>query len=156
MRLPPARRPRPPRRGAALVETSLVLCIFLLFLFGILEYARFVMVYQAMQNAAREGARYAIAVINPDTVPNANVESEVRRRLKGMDRNLNNFSVSVSAIVMRNGAAGTPLANRYDASNNDGVVVEINYNYKPALPSFLLMKSSIPIKARCVMYAEGN
>src|SRR5262245_20353770 len=156
MRLPPARRPRPPRRGAALVETSLVLCIFLLFLFGILEYARFVMVYQAMQNAAREGARYAIAVINPDTVNNANIDAEVKRRLKGMDRNVNNFTVTIYAIVMRNGVQGTQLANRYDASSNDGVVVEISYNYKPALPSFLLVKSSIPIKARCVMYAEGN
>jgi len=155
MRLPPARRVRV-RRGAALVETSIVLCIFLLFLFGLLEYARFVMVYQAMQNAAREGARYAIAVVNPDTVSNANIDAEVKRRLKGMDRNLNNFTVTIYAIEMRNGVQGTKLANRYDASSDDGVVVEIAYNYKPALPSFLLMKKSIPIQARCVMYAEGN
>ncbi len=155
MRLPLARRARP-RRGATLVETTLVLSIFLLFLFGLLEYARFVMVYQAMQNAAREGARYAIAVINPDTVSNTNVETEVKNRLKGMDRNVNNFNVTIYAIVMRNGVQGTKLANRYDASPEDGVVVEISYNYKPALPSFLLMKSSVAIKARCVMYAEGN
>src|SRR5947209_3953588 len=105
MRLPLARRTRPrPRQrlGAALVETTLVLSIFLLFLFGLLEYARFVMVYQAMQNAAREGARYSIAVINPDTVSNANIQTEVHRRLKGMDRNVSNFNVTVYAIVMRN------------------------------------------------------
>lgn len=156
MRLPPARRARRQRRGATLVESSIVLCIFLLFLFGLIEYARFVMVYQGMQNAAREGARYAIAVINPDTVTDANVQAEVKRRLKGMDRNLNNFTVTVYAIAERGSAAGTKLANRYDASPNDGVVVEINYTYKPSLPSFLHMKAQIPIKARCVMYAEGN
>ncbi len=155
MRLPPARRIHR-RRGAAAVETAVILCIFLLFVFGIIEYARFVMIYQAMQNAAREGARYAIAVVNPDTVSNANIQAEVQRRLKGMDRNVNNFTVTVYAIVMRNGIQGTQLANRYDASSNDGVVVEVSYTYKPALPSFLQLRSSIPIKARCVMYAEGN
>src|SRR5207245_11008948 len=102
MRLPLARRPRT-RRGAALVKTTLVLSIFLLFLFGLLEYARFVMVYQAMQNAAREGARYAIAVINPDTVSDANGPAAAHRRRNGLDRNVNNFNVTVYAIVMRNG-----------------------------------------------------
>src|SRR5260370_1007829 len=81
----PATRRAGPRRGATLVEPSLVLGIFLLFIFGLIEYARFVMIYQAMQNAAREGARYAISVINPDTVTDANVEAEVLRRLKGVD-----------------------------------------------------------------------
>jgi Flp pilus assembly protein TadG len=154
MRSPRARRATP-RRGAAVVETSVVLCIFLLFVFGLLEYAKFVFVYQSMQNAAREGARYAIAVINPDTVTDANVEAEVLRRLKGVDRNPKKFTVTTYGITLRT-APGTQLAHRYDASCNDGVVVEVSYNYTPALPSFLMMKKSIPIKARCVMYAEGN
>src|SRR4051794_26972649 len=97
-------RQRPsPRRGATAVETALVLSIFLLLLFGIFEYARFVFVYQGMQNAAREGARYAVALINLETVTDASVQAEVKRRLKGMDPDVNKFTVNVSAIVMRNG-----------------------------------------------------
>ena len=36
------------------------------------------------------------------------------------------------------------------------VSLDTDYTYKPSLPSFLHMKAQIPIKARCVMYAEGN
>lgn len=154
MRMPLPRRSI--RRGATTVEAAVVISVFLLFIFGIFEYARFVMIYQGMQNAAREGARYAVAVINPDTVPNSNIEAEVKRRLKGLDSNVNNFKVSISAIVMRDGVQGTPIANRYDAKNTDGIVIEINYTYKPSLPSFLRLGKEVPIKARCVMYAEGN
>jgi Flp pilus assembly protein TadG len=155
MRIPSPRRDRR-RRAATLVESSMVLSIFLLFLFGIIEYARFVMIYQGMQNAAREGARYAVAVINPESVSDANVQAEVQRRLKGLDPNLKNFQITVSAIVMRGGVQGTPLPYRWNAQNTDGVVVQINYTFKPALPSFLRMGKTVPMTARCVMYAEGN
>jgi hypothetical protein len=47
------------RRGMTLVESALVLAIFLMLLFGIFEYCRFLMVLHITNNAAREGARYA-------------------------------------------------------------------------------------------------
>lgn len=53
----PARR-RP--RGQALAEFAMVAPIFFLLLFGIIEGGRFILYYQALHNAAREGARYAI------------------------------------------------------------------------------------------------
>ena len=48
------------RRGAAIVESALVLPLVIMFLFGILEYGRYVMTLQIVTNAAREGARYAV------------------------------------------------------------------------------------------------
>src|SRR5260370_22959096 len=48
------------RRGATVVEMAFVLSIALLLLFGILEYARFVFFMHVAQNAAREGARFAV------------------------------------------------------------------------------------------------
>jgi len=57
-----------PRRGAATVETALVLPICLLFLFGILEYGRYIMVLQVTTNAAREGAHYALSHTQPVTI----------------------------------------------------------------------------------------
>ena len=44
----------------ALVEFALVAPIFFLLLFAIIEGGRFMMYYQTLNNATREGARYAI------------------------------------------------------------------------------------------------
>jgi len=46
--------------GQALVEFALVAPIFFLLLFGIIEGGRFILYYQTLSNATREGARYAI------------------------------------------------------------------------------------------------
>jgi hypothetical protein len=56
-------RPRPDQsksRGQAMVEFALVAPIFFLLLFLIIEGGRFVFFYEMLNNAAREGARYAI------------------------------------------------------------------------------------------------
>src|SRR4051812_14954879 len=49
------------RRGAAVVETALVLAVFSTLFFGIFEYCRFLYVLHVTHNAARDGARYAVA-----------------------------------------------------------------------------------------------
>jgi hypothetical protein len=48
------------RRGQALVEFALVIPIFLLVIFGILDLGRAVYAYSTLNNAAREGARVAL------------------------------------------------------------------------------------------------
>jgi Flp pilus assembly protein TadG len=48
------------RRGAAAVEFAVVAPIFLLLVFGMIEYGRMVMVQQVLTNASREGARCAV------------------------------------------------------------------------------------------------
>src|SRR5829696_6829606 len=48
------------RRGATVVEAAFVLPIMLLLLFGAFEYCRFIFLLQVCENAAREGARYAV------------------------------------------------------------------------------------------------
>src|SRR5437899_12307070 len=47
-------------RGQALVEFAFVAPIFFLILFGIIDFGRYVYCVQILDNAAREGARYAI------------------------------------------------------------------------------------------------
>jgi hypothetical protein len=47
-------------RGQALAEFALVAPIFFLLLFGIIEFGRYVYNVQVLNNAAREGARYAV------------------------------------------------------------------------------------------------
>ena len=50
------RRPR----GQALVEFAFVVPLFLLLMFAIIDFGRYVYYVQVINNAAREGARYAI------------------------------------------------------------------------------------------------
>ena len=55
----PCRLFRRNRRAAAAVEFAVVAPLFLLLVFGMIEYGRMVMVYQILTNASREGARAA-------------------------------------------------------------------------------------------------
>jgi Flp pilus assembly protein TadG len=48
------------RRATAAVEFAVVAPVFLLLVFGMIEYGRMVMVYQVITNASREGARVAV------------------------------------------------------------------------------------------------
>lgn len=57
------------RRAQALVEFALVAPIFFLMLFGIIDFGRYVYYVQILNNAAREGARYAIVHGSNSFVP---------------------------------------------------------------------------------------
>ena len=74
LRLP---QPEPARHGAAAVETALVLPLFFLVVFGIIEFGRAFMVAQLLTNAAREGARTAITAGSTNTAVIDKVKSLV-------------------------------------------------------------------------------
>jgi hypothetical protein len=46
------------RRGATTVELAMVLPVFLIFLFGLIEFGRLQLVINVMRNGARQSARY--------------------------------------------------------------------------------------------------
>ena len=60
----PSRGRPAPRRGSAIVEAAIVLPIFFLFIFGVFEYARFLLVLNVTTNAARDAARWAAVHAN--------------------------------------------------------------------------------------------
>jgi hypothetical protein len=57
---PPAGARRRRSRGQALVEFAIVAPMFFLVLFAVVEAGRFMLYYETLNNATREGARYAI------------------------------------------------------------------------------------------------
>ena len=59
------RRQRRPRPGQALVEFALVLPVFLLIVFGVLDAGRLIVTYNTVSNAARNAAR--VAIVNQST-----------------------------------------------------------------------------------------
>ncbi len=73
----PCRLFRRNRRATAAVEFAVVAPVFLLLVFGMIEYGRMVMVYQVLTNASREGARVAVL----DGATTASVTSQVNTYL---------------------------------------------------------------------------
>ncbi len=68
------------RRGAALVEFAMVVPVVFIFMFGMIELSRYVMVQQALTSAAQRGCRKAmLATTQSDQV----VEAAVRDCLDG-------------------------------------------------------------------------
>lgn len=151
-------RPTNPRtrRGATLVETAFVISIFLMFLFGIFEYGRFVMTRQLMENAAREGARWAIANTYNGTA--AQVRNVVDARL-GVARNqLVGYTPATSILVYAADSNGNAISGVAwnDAAFGEYIAVEVVGTYQPVLPNLLRMNTSFTVRAKSIMSSEAN
>jgi Flp pilus assembly protein TadG len=55
------------RGGATTVEAAFVISLFLLFLFGLFEYCRFIFFLHVSTNSARDAARYAVVNVDKPT-----------------------------------------------------------------------------------------
>lgn len=137
------------RRGQAIVEFALVLPIFLLLLFGAIEFGRAFFVLHLMANAAREGAREA-------SLPNktvSDVESAVDGFITGVGLDTSQRTTTIGVIP-----AGctepdeTPLA---DADSGDRVRVSVAYGFQVITGSFIPgLSDPIQLSARCVFRHE--
>jgi Flp pilus assembly protein TadG len=91
----------------ATVETVIVLPILLMLLFAVAEFSLVFARWQALSNAAREGARTAV-VFRSDCVV-ATVEAEVRQRVKDYGASAG-IALSDADIDVQ-GVCGTPATN---------------------------------------------
>ncbi len=107
------------RRGASAVEFALVAPVFMLLVFGMIEYGRMVMVQQLLTNAAREGARRAVL----DGATTAEVTTAVSTYLSGAS--VAGASVAVTPNPPTSATAGQPVT----------VSVSIPYSQVSWLPS---------------------
>lgn len=149
IRKTPARR----RRGAAVVEFAIVSTVTLLFLFGVFEYARFVFFMQVVSNAAREGARYA-AVHTGDGTTTANIVTQVTDKMAGRQNELTGYTVTVNNV---DPATGTIKSSSWENSGlGEAIAVRIQGTYRPLLPSFLRMPTTINIDMTSMMASETN
>jgi Flp pilus assembly protein TadG len=92
------------RRAAAAVEFAIVAPIFLLMVFGMIEYGRMVMVYQILTNASREGARAAVL----DGATTSSVTTSVNTYLS--NAMLNGATVTVAPNPPSNAEYGDPVS----------------------------------------------
>ena len=137
--------------ATTMIEFAFVSIVFFMFLFGVVEYGRFAMVIQLMNNAAREGARSA--VVGQTTLTTAQVQSIVTNYLAGQSVQLKNLNIQVYQI---DPATGNNLGAWSSAGFGQAIAVEIDGTYNPMLPSFLFIGNSFPLRGRAVMYSEAD
>lgn len=92
------------RRGAAAAEFAVVLPVFLLVTFGILEFGRMIMVQQVLTNASREGAR--LACIEGTSV--SDVQTAVNQFLT--NASVSGVSVAVSPDPLTSAGPGSQVS----------------------------------------------
>jgi hypothetical protein len=137
------------------VETALVLSTTLLVLFGIYEYCRFIFLIQVCENAAREGARFAVPR-TADGTTLADVQNFVRNKLGGREAELGpGYTIEVMNVDPNTGLQ-VPGTQWNDAPFGGAILVRINGTYRPMLPSFLHTSTSITIRATSMMTSEAN
>jgi Flp pilus assembly protein TadG len=141
-------RRRTNRRGAALVEAAIVMNIFLLFLFGIMEFGHFVMTRQIIDNAAREGAR--LASTGTATLSTSDITAAVTTKLVGQGPT--NLNIQVFQADPQTGAN---VGAWTSASLGQPIAIKISGNYKPMLSMAALLPTSIPISTQVIVYSES-
>jgi Flp pilus assembly protein TadG len=139
------------RRGAAAVETAAVVSVFLLFLFGVFEYCRMIYVRQVVDNAAREGARYAIVNTYNSTLV-TDTQAVVKGRMGGLDQTLQNYACNVYASDASGNNLGSPL----NVAFGKYICCDVKVDYSPIVPSFLFLNQTLTIRSKCLMGSEAN
>ncbi len=101
------------------MEFAIVAPVFLLMVFGMIEYGRMVMVYQVITNASREGARAAVL----DGATTSSVSTAVQAYMTSAM--ITGATVTVAPNPPSNAEYGDPVT----------VTVEIGFNQVSWLPS---------------------
>jgi Flp pilus assembly protein TadG len=136
------------RRGATAVEFAVVLSVFILFLFSVFEYGRFVMMSNLLINATREGCRYALVHAQDATVV-ADVQTVVRSRLAGQVNQLPDLAISVYPT-------NNPTAAMSSTNPDDPITVMASGTLSSLFPKLPYLPSSFTIRSSSVMTCEGN
>jgi hypothetical protein len=134
--------------GQALVEFALVAPLFFLVLFSIIEFGRYVYNVQILNNAAREGARYAIVHGSTSSCPSGpmpggqvnfcdpsaqNVKDVVIKDAVGVVAGSSLVDVQVIYGCQAADPCGPPYESRDNARDNR-VTVLVSYDFNSLVP----------------------
>ena len=148
------------RRGATVVETAFVLLIALTLTLAIYDYGRYFMLSQLVNNAAREGARQAVA--NTNTQNTAMIQNTVVQYLANQnfkDSSGNAFSASDVVVIQVNpDPTGPPPSDSiwYDAPFESAIKVQVNAKFTSLFPRFGFLPTTVNLQGTAVMLSEAN
>jgi Flp pilus assembly protein TadG len=152
------------RRGAAMIEFAFAFPIVLFLFFAMMEYGRYFMIKDLLQNAAREGARYAAVTTSlpADEVDDDQIIEWVNLWMVGQNNTLTGYDVT----VFRTDNTGADLGDWKNAGYGQQIAVRIEGTHKAVLPVFpylgqqlsllRIISSEIDLDVRAVVVAESN
>ena len=123
-------------RGQSLVEFALVVPLFLLLIFGLIDLGRGVFAYNAIQNAAREAVRVAIVDQNEGAIT-----AEAQQHAIGLGLEDSNVTLSFLQPETMTTPCNTPIAISCE------VEILIDYQFIPATPIIGNLIGSIDMSA---------
>ena len=138
------------RRGVTAVETAFVMILFTSFVFGTFEYCRLLMDMNLLNNAAREGCRYA-QVNNTSTTIASSVQSVVTGYMGSETGNFSNLTVTVSGVH----AGVATSVNNLAAGDWITVTVSGTYKFMNIVP-MISMPTTLNISSAVTMGCEGG
>ncbi|MFB3903040.1 MAG: TadE family protein [Acidobacteriota bacterium] len=133
------------QKGAAIIESALIMLGFLLILFGIMEAGRVMNVQQILTDAAREGARYAVAPLpSTNTLPStAQIQSVVDGFLQA--GSITGATVTVQKLVI------IPI----NGVNKEHTRVRVDLPYRPIVGT-LFFPTTLNLKGEALMRDETS
>ncbi len=133
------------QKGAAIIESALIMLGFLLILFGIMEAGRVMNVQQILTDAAREGARYAVTPIaQTSTLPtNAQIQTVVDGFLQAGAITGANVTIQKLVII----PTGTV--------NTEYTRVRVDLPYRPIVGT-LFFPTTLNLKGEALMRDETS
>jgi len=138
------------RCGATAVEMAAVISVFVVLLFGILEYCLVLYSFNVVENAAREGARYGVVNVN-DTTMVADTKTVVQSFMGGLDSKMGSYTCN----VYKSDSTGVNIGSATATEFGEYVCVEVSVVYVPMTP--LLDKlNTFTIRTKCAMGSEAN
>jgi Flp pilus assembly protein TadG len=139
------------RRAAAVVETAMVFLPLVVLMFGIFEYGRLLMAWNLLNNAAREGCRWAL-VNNTDPTISTDVQTIVNNYMAGQTSCFNGAAVTVTVSGTHNGTA--TAVNNLVAGDMISVSVSGQYQFLNIIP-LVKLPASLTLTSSCIMLCEG-
>jgi len=136
--------------GAVLLETSVIIGLVAMLVLGVFEYSRLLMDWNLVNNAAREGCRYALAN-NTSTTISTDVNNIVTTYMAGETKDFSNWSVNVSGTHL---GVSTPV-NNLQPGDPIKVTVSGTYKFMNIVP-FIHMPTSFVITSGVTMLCEGG
>ena len=136
-------------RGQSLVEFTLVLPVLTLVLSGILDFGFLLYSRMTVINAAREGARAAVTMPDPTTIPTV-VRGTVESLATGLDTT--RMTVTVTCVAIATSPGPCSWATQTSSKPGDGVSVTATYQYSSFFP--LLFGKNIPFSTTVQMVLE--
>jgi Flp pilus assembly protein TadG len=129
-------------RGQSLVEFALIVPVFAVMLFGVVDFGLAFDASIAISNAAREGARLGA------TQPNA---AAITARVRSVAGGLNNSRLTVT-VTCKTPTGGACPGGISGATRGGSVVVRVNYGYPMLTP--IAFGTLIPLQSIAEMRVE--